>query len=97
MKSNAFDFIYYKFRFTNPYLIVGVENLLLYGEMHDDKDIKIIIQQDSDGLEPYPWNQPAPNGPVNGTAPTQDQSSNNTISTTTIKSPTSGVPLAPLP
>lgn len=37
--------------FTNPYLIVGVENLLFYGEFHDDEDIKIVIDQGSDGLE----------------------------------------------
>lgn len=77
--------------FTNPYLIVGVESLLLYGEFHDSEDIKIIIQQDSDGLEPYPWNQwtpiDEPNATsANQTAPVQNQSpSNNEITTTTIK------------
>lgn len=36
--------------FSNPYLIVGVENLLLYGELHDGEDIVAIVEQDSDGL-----------------------------------------------
>lgn len=43
--------------FTNPYLIVGVENMLLYGEFQDDQDILIVIEQQSDGLEPYPWDR----------------------------------------
>lgn len=38
--------------FTNPYLIVGVENLLFYGEFHDEEDVIIVIEQGSDGLEP---------------------------------------------
>lgn len=89
--------------FTNPYLIVGVENLLLYGEFHDDEDLKIIIQQDSDGLEPYPWNQAIPFDEPNATsAPIQNQLSNNTISTTLSSTSTDAttmrsVPLAPLP
>lgn len=92
-------------QFTDSYLIVGVENLLLYGEFHDDEDIKIIIQQDSDGLTPYPWNtipydEPNATSAGNGTAPIQNQFSNSTMSTglsngdtTTVRS----VPLAPLP
>lgn len=43
--------------FTNPYLIVGVENMLLYAEFQDEQDIFIFMEQDSDGLEPYPWNR----------------------------------------
>lgn len=88
--------------FTNPYLIIGVENLLLYGEFHDEMDIKIIIQQDSDGLEPYPsipFDESNATSSVNGTAP--NQLSNNT---TTIKNgmntgfnTTTTVPLAPMP
>lgn len=39
--------------FTNAYLVVGFDNLLLYGEMQDDYDTIIIIQQDSDGLSPF--------------------------------------------
>lgn len=41
--------------FSNACLIVGVDNLLLYAELHDNEDIMIIIEQDSDGLEPYSW------------------------------------------
>lgn len=37
--------------FSNPYLIVGVENLLFYGEIHDEADIIIVIDQSSDGLK----------------------------------------------
>lgn len=46
--------------FLNPYLIVGVENLLMYAEIQEEQDVTIIIEQDSDGLEPYPWNIPYP-------------------------------------
>lgn len=82
--------------FTNPYLIVGVENLLLYGELHDEDNIKIIIQQDSDGLEPLPLNQPfdglIATSAVNGMGPIPNQSFNNTINTTTYNN--GSVPLA---
>lgn len=45
--------------FTNPYLIVGVENVLFYGEFHDDEYTMIFIDQGSDGLEPLqPSQQP---------------------------------------
>lgn len=43
--------------FSNPYLIVGVENMLLYAEFQDEQDIFILMEQDSDGLEPYPWDR----------------------------------------
>lgn len=43
--------------FTNPYLIVGVENVLFYGEFHDDEDTMIFIDQGSDGLEPVQISQ----------------------------------------
>lgn len=95
-QSDSNDFDSTEIIFTNPYLIVGVENLLLYGEFHDDADIKIVIQQESDGYEPYPWNQPnlfdevshATSG--NSTMPLQNQPThnetkimNNEMSTTT--------------
>lgn len=41
--------------FINPNLIVGVENMVMYGEFQDEQDIVIIMEQGSDGLDPYPW------------------------------------------
>lgn len=36
----------------NPYLIVGVDNLLMYGEILDGLDIILVIDQESDGEKP---------------------------------------------
>lgn len=54
--------------FTNPYLMVGIENMLLYGEFQDGQHIFIVIEQDSDGLEPYAWNQWNPIVDTNSTS-----------------------------
>lgn len=76
--------------FSNSYLIVGVENLLLYGEFHDDKDIMMIIDQECDGLDPYEWQYLDPIAQSNATsvtAPIESQTvmNNQTTNTTTEK------------
>lgn len=76
--------------FSNSYLIVGVENLLLYGEFHDDKDIMIIIDQECDGIDPYEWQYLDPITQSNATsvtAPIESQTAINdkTTDTTTEK------------
>lgn len=46
--------------FLNPYLIVGVENLLWYGEILDNSDITVIIDQGSDGQKPRTFEEMYP-------------------------------------
>lgn len=76
--------------FLNEYLVVGVENLLMYGELLDGKDIRIIIDQDSDGLGPVQLQMIS----INATdlAINQTSTFNQTVVTNTTQ-----VPLAPLP
>lgn len=46
--------------FMNPYLIVGVENLLWYGEILDNLDITVIFDQESDGEKPRTFEERYP-------------------------------------
>lgn len=46
--------------FMNPYLIVGVENLLWYGEILDNLDITVEIDQESDGEKPRTFEERYP-------------------------------------
>lgn len=94
--------------FSNSYLIVGVESLLLYGEFHDDEDIVIIIEQDSDGLDPYEWEHSDPISETNATSasetvPNESQTVANSaldingkIDATTIKIPSEYLSTTPL-
>lgn len=78
--------------FLNPYLIVGVENLLWYGEILDNMDITVIIDQESDGEEPltfekmFPELAPAPM-PTMTTASLVSSTTNAPNATTTTSTP----------
>lgn len=46
--------------FKNPYLVVGFDNLILYGEFHEGGDHFLFIGQDSDGLVPKTFEEMYP-------------------------------------
>lgn len=54
-------------KFMNPYLILGVENIVLYGEFQNKKNIKMFVEQDSDGLLPVYLMKESPAPPLNET------------------------------
>ncbi|XP_031628411.1 transcription factor mef2A-like [Contarinia nasturtii] len=73
--------------FTNPYLIVGVENMLMYGEFQDEQDITIIMEQDADGEDPYPWDPMYSLWYPNATSTNENQSNLTSVEQTTISIP----------
>lgn len=76
--------------FLNPYLIVGVENLLWYGEILDNLDITVIIDQESDGEKPLTFQEMFPElvlAPIPTTTTAPLVSSTTKAPTTTTPSP----------
>lgn len=64
--------------FTNSYLIVGVENLIIYGEFKDDMHITTFVGQDSDGLAPRTFDEMYPMR-ANSTNSTMNNNNNVTL------------------
>lgn len=65
-------------QFANPYLVVGVENLLWYGEILDSWDQTVIIDQESDGERPRTFEEMYPmlaNLPTTTVAPLNESTS----------------------
>lgn len=84
--------------FLNPYLIVGVENLLWYGEILDGFDITVIIDQESDGLKPRTFEELYPMfaEPPTTTAAPNVSTSTTTSTTTSRMHPLNSVTMAAL-